>query len=86
MITPDQIVNFRQKYGISQNDFWGIFDLSGRTGTRYETGKFKIPKPLRMLIELLIEDKTHVAVDLLIKDRVTLRKYNKDPNQLNLNI
>lgn len=42
-------VKMRQKAGMNQGEFWGVFGVTQSGGSRYESGR-RIPKPVRMLL------------------------------------
>lgn len=47
----EQVLEWRQKTGQNQSDFWSKYGVTQSGGSRYETGR-TIPKPARLLIWL----------------------------------
>ena len=59
MLQPEEIRDFRHKYGLSQSDLANILGLGGATISRYETGK--------------LQDETHDTLLRLVMDPENLR-------------
>lgn len=49
-----QIADIRYDLNLSQSDFWGLFGVSQRTGSRIERGQ-AIPPPIAILVRLYLD-------------------------------
>lgn len=51
--TPDEIKTLRLKAGMSQTEFWGLFNVTQSGGCRYESGR-AIPGPVQLLLNFAL--------------------------------
>lgn len=51
-ITPEAAKALRAKSGLTQEKFWGAVGVSKPRASNYENGKYKIDKPVRILLYL----------------------------------
>ncbi len=49
-LTPAYVKELRKSLGLSQPAFWGAVDVAQNTGSRYESGLPKMPKPVKLLL------------------------------------
>lgn len=49
-----QIADIRYDLGMTQDEFWGLFGVSQRTGSRIERGQ-AIPPPIAILVRLYMD-------------------------------
>ena len=66
---PEQIdgkvaLALRKSMGESQTEFWGRVGVAYKTGSTYETGRFGVPRPVRILLFLRCVAKVPLDADL----------------------
>ena len=52
--SPEELISLRQKFDMSQTEFWNAVNVSQSGGSRYEAGR-PVPDQVLILIELIYE-------------------------------
>ena len=63
------LVKIRKEAGLNQTQFWGSVGVTQSSGSRYEMG-VSLPKPVKMLIDLVYVNSYNKACDTIRKLRV----------------
>lgn len=65
LLLPEQFKELRQRYGYSQKEMGELFQVGGKSWTRWETGKHRPSRSISLLVRAVYEDE--LSLDYLCR-------------------